>query len=124
MTRGRIDWKEEAAVMIRITITQTPDLVRIHCLGHANYSSRGNDIVCSAVSCLLQTLCHALEELTRNAVNASLKSGNSIVVIHDPSPEARILIENFYIGCREIAKAYNGYVEIIKKINIRISAKK
>lgn len=110
--------------MIRITITQTPDLVCIHCLGHANYSSCGNDIVCSAVSCLLQTLCYALEELTRNAVNVSLKSGNSIVVIHDPSSEARILIENFYIGCREISKAYNGYVEIIKKINIQKSAKK
>ena len=100
--------------MIKITITQTPDLVHIHCLGHANYSSCGNDIVCSAVSCLLQTLCYALEELTGNAVNASLNSGNSVVAIHAPSPEARLLVENFYIGCREISKAYNDYVEIVK----------
>lgn len=99
--------------MIKIKIEETSEHIHIEVNGHANYNAIGQDIVCSAISALLQTLCYSLEELTNDIVNISLESGNSFVNIYKPHCKSRILVSSFFIGCREIAGAYNDYVEVV-----------
>lgn len=100
--------------MIKIKIEETSEHIRIEVKGHANYNVVGQDIVCSAISALLQTLCYSLEELTNDKVNISLESGNSFVSIYKPHCKSRILVGSFFIGCHEIANLYSDYVEVAK----------
>lgn len=102
--------------MIKIKIEETSEHIHIEVNGHANYNAIGQDIVCSAISALLQTLCYSLEELTKDKLNISLKSGNSFVNIYKPHYKSRILVGSFFIGCREISNTYEDYVKI-EKIN-------
>lgn len=99
--------------MIKIKIEETGSHIHIEAIGHANYNVVGQDIVCSAISALLQTLCYSLEELTKDKVNISLKSGNSSVNIYKPSSKSRILVDSFFIGCTKIAGVYSDYVEVV-----------
>jgi|GEM_PF-3237346 len=55
--------KEEK--MITVTIGDG----RIMILGHSGYAPPGEDIVCSAVSALVQTLITSIEELTEDSIN-------------------------------------------------------
>ncbi len=102
--------------MIKINIGITNEHVAVQCTGHANYNVCGEDIVCSAISVLLQTLCFSLEDLTKDKLRISLKSGDSHVVIYRPSRKAKILLNSFIIGCREVSNTYSDYVQLdIKK---------
>lgn len=100
--------------MIKIKIEETSEHIHIEVKGHANYNVIGQDIVCAAVSALLQTLCYSLEELTNDKVNISLESGNSFVSIYKPHCKSQTLIDSFFIGCREIADSYDEYVIVSK----------
>ena len=71
-------------------------------------------VSCAAISSLLQTLCYSLEELTQDNVNVCLKSGNSLIAIYKPTSKSQLLVDSFFIGCREIANVYSDYVEISK----------
>ena len=83
--------------MIRINIL--PD--GLIAQGHANYSTPGQDIVCAAVSTLLQTL-----ELRGKATKSK---GNMIV--HTEDKEAlRLVVE----GLRLIESRYPENVEVIE----------
>lgn len=100
--------------MIKITIKETHDHIAVQCLGHANYNVIGQDIICSAVSGLLQTLYYSIEELTQDNVNACLESGNASIEIYKPTLKSQLLVDSFFIGCREIASAYSDYVKVTK----------
>lgn len=100
--------------MIKINIKESRDHIAISCVGHANYNVIGNDIVCAAVSTLIQTLCYSLEELTGDIINYSLESGNSSVLIYKPHKQSRLLVGSFFIGCSEVANVYSDYVEVSK----------
>lgn len=100
--------------MIKIDVKRSRDHIAVSCVGHANYNTVGQDIVCAAISSLLQTLCYSLEELTQNNVNVCLKSGNSLIAIYKPTSKSQLLVDSFFIGCREIANVYSDYVEISK----------
>lgn len=100
--------------MIRIFVSSSDECTSIECTGHANYNNPGQDIVCSAISALLQTLCYSLEELTKDCVKVSLSSGNSFVAVYNPSSKSQLLVDSFFIGCREVANVYSNYVEVSK----------
>ena len=51
--------------MIKIDVKRSRDHIAVSCVGHTNYNTVGQDIVCAAISSLLQTLCYSLEELTQ-----------------------------------------------------------
>ena len=51
--------------MIKIKVTEK----NISILGHANYDEYGKDIVCSAVSTLMETLANGLTEVVKANVN-------------------------------------------------------
>ena len=57
---------------------------------------------------------YSLEELTQDNVNVCLKSGNSLIAIYKPTSKSQLLVDSFFIGCREIANVYSDYVEISK----------
>jgi len=83
--------------MITITVTSNS----IEAKGHANYNEHGKDIICAAVSALMQTL-----ELRGTATK---QSGYMKVSTEDK--EALKLIAE---GLKQIADNYSEYVEVIE----------
>lgn len=81
--------------MIKITITHNSIMAD----GHANYGEPGQDIVCAAVSTLMQTL-----ELRGAAVK-----DKGYMLVHTNDEEALKLISE---GIQLIAENYPEYVEV------------
>lgn len=98
--------------MIKITVGISKEHIAIKCIGHANYNTCGDDIVCSAISTLLQTLCYSLEELTKDKIKTSLEKGEGYIGIYHPTCKAITLVNSFVIGCREVSHAYPDYVQL------------
>ncbi len=95
--------------MIVITTNDT----EITVTGHAGAGPPGQDIVCAAVSTLVQTLAGALEQLTPDAADCILKSGSAEIRLHRSSVKARLLMDAFCIGAAAIAEGYPNYVKIV-----------
>ena len=83
-----------------ITITVMNDSIRA--VGHANYAESGKDIVCSAVSCLMQTL----------ALRGKATKTDGFMVIHTVNKEALKLIVE---GLKQIATNYPLNVEVLNE---------
>lgn len=80
--------------------------------GHAGYAPSGQDIVCSAVSTLVQTLIQSIEQLTTDNISYNMKSGIVIIKFERLSISSKILVDAFFIGVNGVAKAYPAYVKI------------
>lgn len=83
--------------------------------GHAGYAPAGQDIVCAAVSVLVQTLCASLKELTTEKFVASWNEQGQIHRIEygTLSADGELLVKSFFIGLGGIAAAYPDNVKIL-----------
>lgn len=78
-------------------------------LGHAEYSTHGKDIVCSALSLLLINTINSIESiaLCKVEVHTNQKSGLMEVNFDDDFNEAaQILMESMILGIRSIMEEY------------------
>lgn len=80
--------------------------------GHANYAPIGQDIVCSAVSVLVQTLIQSVEELTTDRIEYDMQPGTVDIKFWCLSDPSRVLIGAFFIGIKGIAEAHPDNVKL------------
>lgn len=93
-----------------ITITHLPDRIIIE--GHANYAQHGQDIVCSAVSTLAQTLAESVQKLTNDEFTAEIEPGKMIMGFRCLSEQTKLLIDAFFVGIKMIADTYPQHVQM------------
>lgn len=94
--------------MIQYNIT--PEEITIK--GHAGHGKAGTDIVCAGVSCLVETVSDALEELCPGTQSES-GSGYYHILLPGKYPEEEIIRAVFEIGMGKIAATYPECVEKI-----------
>lgn len=87
---------------------------RITVTGHSGYAPPGQDIVCSAVSVLIQTLVFTIEQNDPGAITYRLHPGDTEVSITHPSELTKTLVDAFFIGVNAVADAYPENVKIIR----------
>lgn len=87
--------------------------------GHAFFSDPGSDIVCAAVSALLQTALLGLEKSARVQPRWSISKGR----LHCEVPPtgrtvegARVLLESIIMGLKKIDERSPGYIRIEEKL--------
>lgn len=87
---------------------------RIKIDGHAGYAPAGQDIVCAAVSTLVQTFIASVEELTADKIKAVRNEQGQIQTIQYRSLSAKgtTLLGSFFVGVRMIADSYPDYVRV------------
>ena len=79
--------------------------------GHAGYADKGHDIVCAAVSVLVNTLVESMEEVTRGQLDCIQRDGFTQIVYWPWFDDGvQVLIRAFFIGVGGVAAAYPGYV--------------
>ena len=83
--------------------------------GHANYAPHGQDIVCSAVSTLVQTLIQSVEELTTDKITYDMKPGTVLIKFWCLSDQSKVLIDAFFLGVKGVATSYPAYVKVIEE---------
>lgn len=81
--------------------------------GHAGYAAAGQDIVCAAVSVLVQTLIASLENLTIDRIEYEMEAGFVEIKHGRLTIAARLLFDSFFIGIQMIANEYPHYVQIV-----------
>lgn len=96
-----------------IVIDRKKDGISIR--GHANYAPIGQDIVCSAVSVLVQTLIQSVEELTTDKIKYSMQPGTVDIKFWCLSDQSKVLIDAFFIGIEGIAAAYPDNVKLTER---------
>lgn len=74
--------------------------------GHANYAEPGQDIVCAAVSVLVQTLIQSIEDLCTDRIEYDMSAGLVDIKHGNLSAQAHLLMDSFFVGCQMIADEY------------------
>lgn len=96
-----------------ITVTVNPD--RIDIRGHARAGPQGQDIVCAAVSALVQTLEPAICELTNDLIDCEIGPGYFNLITKHLSSAARLLVDAFLVGISRIAESYPENVRVVRE---------
>ena len=100
-----------------ITITHRPGQITIN--GHAGYAPHGQDIVCAAVSTLVQTFIASAEELTHDEIKVTTSELGQIQSIEyrKLSEGAQLLLASFFIGIRMIANSYPSNLKLTEHLS-------
>ena len=94
-----------------IEITRTKNGIKLR--GHANYAPIGQDIVCAAVSVLIQTLVQSVQELTEDRIEYSMQPGAVDIKFWSLSEQSRVLVDSFFCGVCGVQEAHPEHVEVI-----------
>lgn len=95
------------------TVVRLKDGIEIR--GHANYGKHGEDIVCSAVSALVQTLVVAVEELTEDKIEYDMQPGTVDIKFWSLSDHSKVLVDSFFLGIEGIAEAHPDNVRLTER---------
>lgn len=80
--------------------------------GHAGYNP-GNDIVCAAVSALVQTFETSAREFTTDKITSSMEDGNAVIAWpRAPTKELSLLIDSTCLGLLRIAGSYPENIKV------------
>lgn len=88
---------------------------RITIKGHSGYAPTGQDIVCAAVSVLVQTLIQSVEELTTDKIKYSMSPGTVDIKFWCLSDQSKVLIDAFFIGIKGIEESYPDNVRLTER---------
>lgn len=88
---------------------------RITIKGHSGYAPIGQDIVCAAVSVLVQTLIQSVEELTADKIEYSMQPGTVDIKFWCLSDPSKVLIDAFFIGIKGIEESYPDNVKLTER---------
>lgn len=80
--------------------------------GHAGYAETGKDIVCAAVSALLQSMIKSICNLTDDTISYELAPGRAEIEFEDLSKSGKLLIDSFFIGICMISSEYPECIRI------------
>lgn len=100
-------------IRVRIKKDSMHNIQSIRVSGHANYAPRGQDIVCAAVSTLLQTVGYSLigREETMTQVDFEYYGVGSIE-IGNPTRESHLITGAFELGATKLAEQYPEHVSV------------
>ena len=83
--------------------------------GHAGAAPYGQDIVCAAVSALVQTFMIGAEAFTHDSVEADVEPNTGqikgFIWKEEPSEKLRVLVDTLWLGLSTIADEYPQYVK-------------
>ncbi len=104
-------------VTVRIIRNCKGQISQIHGRGHTNYAEHGKDIVCAAVSTLMQTAIMGLDKIAGIPLDLTVNEGSLDCIIKSPinssqRDKADIILETMLIGLIDIKEQYGQYLDI------------
>lgn len=101
--------------MIIVTIYKSPTTdVGLKVIGHANYAPKGKDIVCSAVSTLVQ---HTIYN-SKSHVYSSEDGNYNATFDCWYDRDTYVLLKSFERSIKQLAKQYPDYIKVVDEYEI------
>ena len=85
--------------------------------GHSGYAESGADIVCAAISVLVQSLYIGLTEYVHVIPDTKVKEDGAFIEIHwqnNNSRELNVLVETIIKALYETSRSYQNYVKFVE----------
>ncbi len=107
--------------MIKVTryINDDDKIIGFNCSGHANYATKGQDIICSAVSVLVINTVNSIDEFTKDVTNYYEDEDTGVIdfiINSNLSNESELLLKALFLGLESIQDSYGaGYINFNKK---------
>ena len=98
--------------MITINVIGTPSIHELTVTGHADFAKRGSDIVCAAVSAIVQTAALGIAQCASVIRDDGLLS----IKMLDKCEKCDIILGTMMLGLRDIAAQYPNNVTIREEI--------
>ena len=106
-----------------IVIKEKQTIKTIEATGHSGYAENGADIVCSAVSTLMETLANGLTEIvkaeTKVVVDETIP--HLSVTLNETDKEkcknAQVLMQSTLLGIKGVASGFSKFIKIKEKQN-------
>lgn len=85
--------------------------------GHSGHAKKGEDIICSAVSALVENLGLSLTELIGASVEITKSDGYYDIVLtgNDRKDEIKLLFSSTLLGLKTLEKQYPQWIQISKE---------
>lgn len=105
--------------MTKVIITrQDNHIVRVECTGHTGYAEQGEDIVCAALSSIVQTALLGLMQVA--GINAEYSRNDKEGYLRVDLPELNIarrrdadmILETMLIGVDDLYQTYSDFIEL------------
>ena len=92
-------------------------IVSVECLGHCDYGCEGEDIVCAALSSVVQTAALGLMQVAGIQIAFKAESGELYMELpKDLSESARhdadVILETMLAGIADLYEGYSDYIEL------------
>lgn len=105
--------------MIKVQVRRGPQgVAEFRVTGHAGYSGHGTDIVCAAVSALVQAAILGLEKVAGQPHESEVSEGSVWCRLTPGAPEAearsQAILETMVLGLHDIAKDYPKFVRLVQ----------
>lgn len=101
--------------MILVDFTEDDKGVSLKVSGHSGQADKGKDIVCAAVSALIQTFAGGVEGELKAVLGGNLDAGNCnirVEVTKNRLQELKAVYKVFKFGFRKIAESYPEQVKL------------
>ena len=106
-----------------IVIKEKQTIKTIEATGHSGYAEHGADIVCSAVSTLMETLANGLTEVVKAKAKVVVDEEipHLSVTLTEEDQEkckyAQVLMQATLLGIKGVADGYSKFIKIKEKQN-------
>ncbi len=113
--------------MIVVSVTRSEGTIKAFCVkGHAGFRPRGEDIVCAAVSMLVQTTLLGLSRYVKERLSYDIDKNDhtstSIIRCSLPdrlgeveSIQAGAILDTMLIGLKNLQKNYPQYIRVFRR---------
>ena len=104
--------------MINISITKRKNnIIAIEAKGHSGYAEEGSDIVCSAVSTLVQALANGLTEVVKVKAKVFIDGNVPIMKVElleedSTKEQTQVLMKTTVLALKEVANGYSKFIKI------------
>lgn len=87
----------------------------IKVVGHAQPDKKEPDIICAAVSILVQNLAYSIQDLTKDKITYTEETAKAIIGLdfENLSEKSKTLIDSFFLGICRIANEFPNNVRIM-----------
>lgn len=106
-----------------IIIKEKQNIKTIEATGHAGYAEQGRDIVCSAVSTIMETMANGIIEVVK--AKAKVEVDENMPKLHitlleedaEKHKSCQVLMKSAVLGLKSLALDYGKYIKIKEKQN-------
>ncbi|HHU43478.1 MAG: ribosomal-processing cysteine protease Prp [Bacillota bacterium] len=103
-------------IKVRIVRDDKDNIQTVECIGHSGYAKKGEDIVCSAVSAIVQTALLGLMDLSKEVL---FQRKDGYLKFNCPKPKDRqeetrqqAILRAMFIGLKDLQSGYNAFIEL------------